>query len=181
VHGVQINAVRRGARTWTVTGYRNDGVALFAGTTAFNVDRDTRVEAVVPGIADDLDVNVSFNGPRGGLVAQTCAAANVGFLVYNLVDGAQTVVATGDVPCPNPPGLTFRTASGTGVDRDTYTLRLQGFRDQAATTPVYDDQTTLLVPACQATTLDHVAADVGQRAWNVPLYDVSNPTQPLCR
>lgn len=183
VHGVQINGVRRGARAWTLTGYRNDGLPLFVGTTSFDLGRSAEIETVLGGIPDDLDVNVAFNGPRGGaLAAQTCAANGVGFLAYNLFDGAGTLVATGDVPCPNPPGLTFRVATGTGVDRDTYTARIQGFRDQASTTPLFDDQTTKLFPECQASSFDHVGTDVAQLAWRVELYDVaSDPAQVLCR
>jgi hypothetical protein len=182
VHGVVINGIHQGPHTWTITGYRNGGLPLYAGAQTFTVGGDTRIDVAAEGIPDDLDVNATFNAPRGGaLPQQTCAGNGVGFLVYNLFDGANTLVATGDIPCPNPPGLTFRVANGTGVDRDVYTLRLQAFRDATSQTPVFDDQTTQLVPVCQASTFDHVAADVGPRAWTDPLYDVSNPAQQLCR
>lgn len=181
VQGVQINDVRRGRRVWTVTGFRGT-IPTYVGTVEVDLREGlNELSVTAAGIPDDLDVNIAFFNARGALLGDTCAAVGVGFLTYNLQDGVGTVVASGDIPCPNPPGFTFRVASGTGIDRDTYTIRIQGFRDATSPDPVFDDQTTSLVPECQVATFDHLGTDVGPNGWTVAVYDVSAPAQRLCR
>lgn len=182
VQGVQINDVRRGRRVWTLTGYRGN-VPTYVSAVELDVrEGSNELSVTVGGIPDDLDVNVvGFFTARGAPIGATCAAAGIGFLTYTLQDAVGTLVASGDVPCPNPPGFTFRVANGTGIDRDSYTIRIQGFRDADSPDPVFDDQTTSLVPECQVAAFDHLRTDVGPNGWNVALYDVSSPAQRLCR
>jgi hypothetical protein len=188
VQGVQLNDIRRGAHTWTVTGYRTTAFGDVATyVTSFGFDLTSRganaFDVTAAGIPDDLDLVAVFNDDTGATQPwATCAAADVQSLVFSLVDGAGTEVAAGMIPCTEPPGVFFRTASGTGVDRDTYSVRMRAFRPTDPD-PILDTATTRLVGpggTCEAPVIDHLGPDTGPNGWLIDLFDVTqNPT--LCR
>lgn len=179
--GAIFGPMSSGVHDLVLTGYAGQ-VATYQARFQVTVVEGRTVEYAVtlPGIPDDLDVYARFMDRFGTTEPwTTCAAAKVNTLTYNLVDGAGTSVASGSVTCTDPAGLSFRVAQGTGIDRDTYTIRLVGYRTGVAA-PIFDSATTALSPSCSAQSFAHHGSDVGAAAWDVKLYDVtSNPT--LCQ
>lgn len=174
VQGATIPALPVGSYTFVLTGYQGN-VPVFQGQVAATVVEGTEVRysVALAGIQDDLDVYALFFNRDGTSQAwTTCAAAGVDSLSFNLVDGANTSVGSGSVSCMDPAGVSFRVAQGKGVDRDTYSIRLQGLRT-GVTAPVFDSATTALVPTCSAQTFNHFGSDTGNAAWDVKLYDVT--------
>jgi hypothetical protein len=180
VQGVQIDFVPLGRQVWTLTGYRGS-VPTFATTVTLDIVGnlanvfDTRLE----GIQDDLDLSARFLDATGTAEFPSCAAAGVQTLDFVLVDGIGTVVAAGQVPCGTPPVVPFRVASGTAVDRDTYSVRMKGFRppDPLQT---FDSETTALAPQCIPVTFDHHGPQAGPSGVGVVLYDITASGQIPC-
>jgi hypothetical protein len=171
VQGASFAGFTPGTYDVIVTGYRA-GHALYetllrvdvaaGGTNAFDV--------TVPGIADDLDVFAVFLDASGVESWGTCAAAAVDTLEYQLVDSAGTIVGSGSAPCADPAGISFRSALGAGIDRDTYTIRMRAI-DRGA---VAFDATPR---GCALQSFDHLAADSLAHGWSVGLY----VTGTVCR
>lgn len=172
VQGVQIDLVRTGRHVWTLTGYRGN-VATFATTVTLDVGArsantfDTRLE----GIQDDLDVFAVFLDRVGGGFP-SCVTAGVSSLAITLFDGIGTTVADVLVPCLDPAGASFQVASGTGIDRDSYIVRVKGFGSATpapGTLQIFDSE---LVPQCQAFAFDHLGPQIGPTAPVVSVFDV---------
>jgi len=181
VQGATIPGLPSGVHDLVVTGYHGSA-ATFEGAFQVTVVEGRQVEYAVtlPGIPDDLDVYARFMNQYGTAEPwTTCATAVVDTLTFHLVDGAGTSVASGQVSCVDPAGVSFRVAQSRGIDRDSYTIRMVGYQN-GVTPPVFDSATTALVPTCSAQTFAHYGSDIGTAAWDVELYDVTgNPT--LCQ
>jgi hypothetical protein len=183
VQGATIPGLPSGVHDLILTGYHGS-VATFEAAFQVTVveGREVQYSVTLPGIPDDLDVYAHFWDRYGATEAWTSCGtgtggADVQTLTYNLIDGAGTSVASGSTGCVDPAGLSFRVASGQGVDRDTYTIRLQAYRT-GTVTPIFDSATTALSPQCTAQSFGHYGSDVGAAAWDEKLYDVTaNPTR----
>ncbi len=164
VQGATFFGFAPGTYDLTVTGYRN-GVALYetpvrADVTASGQDA---YDVSVPGIPDDLDVYALFLDSTGVEAWTTCATAVVDTLQYQLIDSAGTVVETGAIACLDPAGISFRNASGAGVDRGSYTISMQAL-DRGV--QAFD----ATPPGCAAQAFEHLGADTLAQAWQVKLY-----------
>ena len=156
-----------------VTGYQGS-VQAYQQQIQVNVPGSS-VQVSVPGIEDDLDLLAHFWNRLG--TSQdwaTCSQAGVQSLTYNLFDGARNPVASGSVSCGVPAGASFRVALGTGLDRDSYTLRMQGF---PTVTPVLNGETfdsaSSVANSCGAASFVHHGTNIGAAAWNVELFDTT--------
>ncbi len=178
VQGATIPAMAAGVHDLVLTGYQGSVPTYQASVTVTVVEgRQVDYSVTLPGIQDDLDVYARFWDRYGTTEAWTSCGtgtggADVQTLTYNLIDGAGTSVASGNVACVDPAGLSFRVANGKGVDRDVYTIRLQAFRT-GTPTPILDTATTALSPQCSAPSFGHWGSDVAAAAWDVKLYDVT--------
>jgi hypothetical protein len=183
VQGALLVDIQPGTHTWTLTGWRRGApdVATYLDAFTLDVRGDAVFDVTLAGIRDDLDLNAVFNNDTGSAQPwATCAEADVQSIAYALVDGAGTLVAQGEVPCGNPPGVFFReTPGGLGIDRDTYSVRMQAFRP-ADPDPILDSSTSRLAPACEAPVIDHLGPDTGPNGWLIDLFDVTQ-NATLCR
>jgi hypothetical protein len=171
VQGASFSGFTPGTYDLVVTGYRS-GHALYE--TPIRVDvaagATNAFDVTVPGIPDNLDVFALFLDTVGVERWTTCFAAAVDTLEYQLVDSAGTTVAAGSAACADPAGLSFQTAFGDGIDRDTYAIQMRAL-DRGVV--VFD-----ATPAgCAAQTFDHLGADSLAHGWNVGLY----VTGTVCR
>jgi len=144
-------------------------------TVSVGVGTGNTFSVSIPGIQDDLDLLAHFWNQFGTSEDwATCSAAGVQSLTYNLLDGANNQIATGSVSCGVPAGASFRVALGTGIDRDSYTLRMQGF---PTVTPVLNGETfdsaSSVANSCGAASFVHHGTNIGAAAWNVKLFDTT--------
>ena len=185
--GATIGGVPAGAaQTVTVTGYRS-GHALYASQFTgvdVPVGGATPLSASVYGLYDDLNVNALFRSYSGAYVSSwtTCAGSGVAKLTYSIQDYAGTYVAVGTVNCTDPyaPGVSF--TGNAGLDRDTYTIRMQGF-PSGSSVETFDSATTYFGSTsanyCSGQPFNHYGPNIGTGAWNVTLYDITG-NSTLC-
>lgn len=168
--GAVITAIPAGSQTVTITGYRGS-IALYSTQFTVNIPgAGTDVlDANVYGLFDDLDVNALFRTWNGAPGWGTCAAAGVSGLTYSIVDYAGYVIASGSVSCTDPAGVSF--TGNQGLDRDIYTIRMQGFPSAGPET--FDSATTAVTPTCDGQAFSHYGTDTGAAGWYVYLYDVT--------
>jgi hypothetical protein len=190
VQGVQLDDVGGGTHSWILTGYRlgataADDVPTYVTTLTFDAAGGSTVfDVTLAGIQDDLDLVAVFNDAAGTTQPwATCAEAQVDRLEYSLVDGAGVEVAAGAIPCTDPAGVLFRNASGTGIDRDSYSVRMQAFRSSDPL-PILDSATFRLAgpggTTCEAPVIHHLGPDTGALGWLIDLFDVTQ-NETLCR
>jgi hypothetical protein len=132
VEGVTVLSFAPGLYSVNVTGYRNGEVAaLYYGTVDFT--KVAGVNAVVdvdaPGIFSDLALQPVLNGWNGSAYTEypspACVNALIDHVRYEVKDGANVILATGEVPCvTDPPVISFLGTSG--IDKDDLSIRLQG-------------------------------------------------------
>ncbi len=165
-------SVEAGSQSVTVTGYRG-AVPLYSSQFTVNVPQNgtAPLAAAVYGIPGDMTIWAHFREWNGADVGwSTCALAGVTTLTWSLVDYGGTVIDTSSMACTNPAGVTYAGASA--LDRDTYTIRMQGFPPTGPET--FDSATTQVAPTCSGQPFNHYGS-AGD--WDVILYAVDlNPT-----
>lgn len=161
-----------GSQTVTLTAFRGSA-ALYQ--SSFNVtiaqDATLRLDADLWGIPDDLDIYANFVEWNGAPGWASCGTAVVTTLTWSLVDWFGTVVDQGSAPCTNPAGVSYRGAQA--LDRDQYTIRMQGF-PSGGPPETFDSATTAVTPTCDGQAFDHYGPSLDPFAWDVLLYWVDD-------
>jgi hypothetical protein len=130
--GVPVPGFAPGLYTVAVTGFRTGQIApLYYGTANFTkfAGADAVVDVAAPGIFSDLVLQPVLNGWNGSAytpyTSPACSNALIDHVSYEVRDGANVILATGQVPClTNPPAISFLGTNG--IDKDNLSIRLQG-------------------------------------------------------
>lgn len=167
-------ALPPGTYNVVVTAYRggSGGVALysaqFPGVSVVE-NQVTSLTAPLNAFFNQFQINADFQDLAGTIAYPTCASAGVTTYSFHLVDYAGTsVYSSGNIPCTDPPGITF--GASNPVDLDAYTIRVVAFG------PTYSFDSAVS-PGCTSPVFLHYGLDVGASAWNLPVYDVTGLAQ----
>jgi hypothetical protein len=165
-----------GTQTVVLTG-RRGGVDLFTEQVTLTISENQTTDAPVQltGIASNLSVYAHFLDRYGSAVVNwnTCTGAGVSDLDWRIVDSNGTTVASAIASaCSDPAGVSFLGAGA--LDRDTYTIRMQGY-PAASAVETFDSATTAVTPVCDGQAFDHFGQAATDR-WDVDLYDVTHNT-----